>query len=523
MQFDFIVVGGGTAGCCLASRLHSLLPQTSIALLERGPDETENPLVTNPLAAAQLPDTDLVINYKTSPQSQLNNRQVTNYAGRLLSGSSAANYGHGSVPRPPITTTGLTDGDADQHGFHGPIHTTSGRSYPLREPVHEAFLQAGFRDIPDLNAGDALGVAPWTENWKDGSRQHSNKAFDLSGVNVFTGAVVARLLVDDHRVATGVTLTDGRQIQAKREVIISCGAHKTPQLLMLSGIGPKEDLAKHGVRQVLESPAVGKNHFDHLALHQAWKLKHPERGLALGSPAFSDPAYMLGYPVEWIATDAVPSHLLEPALIEDAGAQSAIDPKAHPNLVPSCAHLALLVAYAPLNLSGDYNVPLDGSHVSSGALLYKPTSRGRITLSSADPNADPVVDPRYYSTLADRQMLRAGVRRIGQIMETVAARGIIEGETTPKGKASLTSSASDQDIDARIKEYSEVWHHSAGTAAMGKNIQDSVVDAELNVHGLKHLRVMDASVFPEPISATPQATVYAIAEVAAVLISQGLE
>ncbi|KAI4117591.1 MAG: hypothetical protein LQ345_002222 [Seirophora villosa] len=548
MQFDFIVVGGGTAGCCLASRLHSLLPHSSIALLERGPNETENPLVTNPLAAAQLPDTDLVINYKTSPQSQLNNRQVTNYAGRLLSGSSAANYG--AWIRAPATdydhwaervgnprwaykellpffrrTESHYDptGDADQHGFHGPIHTTSGRSYPLREPVHEAFLQAGFRDIPDLNAGDALGVAPWTENWKDGSRQHSNKVFDLSGVTVFTGVVVARILVDDDRVATGVALTDGRQIQAKREVIISCGAHKTPQLLMLSGIGPKEELENHGIRQVLESPAVGKNHFDHLALHQAWKLKHPERGLALGSPAFSDPAYMLGYPVEWIATDAVPSHVLEPALMEDAGAQSAIDPKAHPNLVPSCAHLALLVAYAPLNLSADYNVPLDGSHVSSGALLYKPTSRGRITLSSAEPNAEPVVDPRYYSTLADRQMLRAGVRRIGQIMETAAARGIFQGETTPKGMPSLTSSASDQDIDARIKDYSEVWHHSAGTAAMGKNIQDSVVDAELNVHGLKHLRVVDASVFPEPISATPQATVYAIAEVAAVLISQGVE
>ncbi|KAL8754257.1 MAG: hypothetical protein Q9184_005171 [Pyrenodesmia sp. 2 TL-2023] len=292
---------------------------------------------------------------------------------------------------------------------------------------------------------------------------------------------------------------------------------------MFSGVGPKEELEKYGIRQVVESPAVGKNHFDHLALHQAWKLKHPERGLALGSPAFNDPAYMLGYPVEWIATDAVPSHILEQALIEDAGGQPDIHPKSHPNLLPSTAHLAFLIAYAPLNLSPDYNVPLDGSHVSSGALLYKPTSRGRISLSSADPTADPVVDPRYYSTLADKQMLRAGVRRIGQIMETAAARGIIEGETTPQGMPSLTSSASDEDIDARIRGYSEVWHHSAGTAAMGKDIQDSVVDAELKVHGLKNLRVVDASVFPEPISATPQATVYAIAELAATLISQSME
>ncbi|KAL8919635.1 MAG: hypothetical protein Q9208_006667 [Pyrenodesmia sp. 3 TL-2023] len=548
MQFDFIVVGGGTAGCCLASRLHSLLPQSSIALLERGPDETENPLVTNPLAAAQLPETDLVVNYKTTPQSQLNDRPVTNYAGRLLSGSSAANYGawirapavdydHWAerVGHPRWRYNELLpffrrseshfdpNGDAEQHGFQGPIHTTSGRSYPLREPVHEAFLQAGFRDMPDLNTGEALGVAPWTENWKDGSRQHSSKVFDLSDVQVLTGVVVACIVVNEDNRATGVELIDGRQIHAKREVIVSCGAHKTPQLLMLSGVGPKEELEKHGIRQVVESPAVGKNHFDHLALHQAWKLKHPERGLALGSPAFNDSTYMLGYPVEWIATDAVPQHVLEQALIEDAGGQPDIDPKSHPNLIPSTAHLALLLAYAPLNLSADYNVARDGSHVSSGALLYKPTSRGRITISSADPDAEPVVDPHYYSTLADKQMLRAGVRKIGRIMETAAAQGIIEGETTPKGMRPLTSSASDEDIDARIRGYSEVWHHSAGTAAMGKNIQDSVVDAELKVHGLKNLRVVDASVFPEPISATPQATIYAIAELAAALISQNME
>ena len=285
------------------------------------------------------------------------------------------------------------NGDAVQHGFQGPIHTTSGRSYTLRESVHQAFLQAGFRDILDLNAGEALGVAPWTENWKDGRRQHLAKVFGLSDVQILTRAVVARVIVQDDKVATGVELIEGRQIHANHEVIISCGAHNTPQLLMLSGVGPKEELKKHGIRQLVESPAVGKNHFDHLALHQAWKLIHPERGLALGSPAFNDLAYMLGYPVEWIATDAVPSHVIEQALTEDAGTQSDVGPKSHLNLLPSCAHLALLIAYAPLNLSPDYDVSLDGSHVSFRTLLYKPTSHGRITISSADPDAEPVVEP----------------------------------------------------------------------------------------------------------------------------------
>ncbi|KAL8885903.1 MAG: hypothetical protein Q9215_006311 [Flavoplaca cf. flavocitrina] len=408
MQFEFIVIGGGTADL-------------------------------SPVAAKQ------------SASDQL--------AGRVLSGSSAANCG-AWIRAPPIDydhwagrvgnsrwaynellpffhhTESHYDpnGDAEQHSCQGPMHTTSGRSYPLRESVHEAFLQAGFRDIPDLNAGEAL---------------HSGKVFDLSGVKVLVGVAVARVIAKDDEVATGIELIDGRQIHSNHEVIISCGAHKTPQLLILSGIRPKEELEKYGIRQMVESPAVGKNHFDHLALHQAWKLKHPERGLALGSPAFNDPAYMLGYPVEWIATDAVPSHVIEQALTEFGGTQSDVNPKSHPNDLLSCAHLALLIAYAPLNLSPDYNVPLDGSHVSSGALLYKPTSRGRITISSADPNAEPVVNPHYYSTLADKQMLRAGVRKIGRIMETAAAQGMIEEETTSKGTLSLPSAASDGDIDAR--------------------------------------------------------------------------
>ncbi|KAI4170018.1 MAG: hypothetical protein LQ343_005267 [Gyalolechia ehrenbergii] len=493
-----------------------------------GPDQTEHPLVLNPLAAPQLANTDLVVNYQTSPQAELGNRQVTNFAGRLLSGSSAANYGAWfRAPAGDYDWWAERVGDSrwsykEAAWLSRPIHTTSGRTYPLRHPIHQAFIEAGFQDLPDLNAGDTLGVAPWTENWKEGKRQHSSKAFDLSGVHTFTNAPVARVIVNSDKDATGVELLDGRRIQATREVIISCGAHKSPQILMLSGIGPAEELKKHGIDVLVDSPVVGKNHFDHLALHQAWKLRNPESGLALGSPKFDDPAYMLGYPVEWIATDAVPPHILEPALKQDATVQPDIDPRWHPNLFPSCAHLGLLVAYAPLNLSEEYHVPLDGSHVSSGALLYKPTSRGLITLSSADPKAEPVLDGHYYSTLADKDMLRAGVRRIGQIMETAAAQEIIEGETTPKGLPILTSTASDEDIDARVQAYSEVWHHSAGTAAMGKDIQSSVVDAELKVHGAKHLRVVDASVFPGPIAATPQATVYAIAELAADLISQTL-
>ena len=531
-------------GCALASRLHSLRPNLSIALIERGPNETEHAYVVNPQAAPLLAQTELVVNYRTEPQAQLNGRSVTNFAGRLLSGSSAANYGAWmrapadeydfwakQVGDPRWSYQNLlpyfrqsehhydSKDDKEQHGFDGPIHTTSRRVYPLGDSVQQAFIQDGFHHIPDSSAG--AGISPWVENWKDGSRQHSSKAFDLSNIRVITGVAVTHVVFNDKKVATGVELSDGRHICAIQEIIVSCGAHKTPQVLMLSGIGPNDELKRHNIRQIVNSPTVGSNHFDHLSLHQAWKLRHPERGLSMGSPAFSKPEYSLGFPVEWIATYSVPTPTLSAALRETSQTQPSPVPSNSTQFL-NRSHIGLLVVYAPMNLGEGYDVPLDGSHVSTGALLFQPTSRGRITLASNDPTAEPIVDPDYYSTLADKEMLRSGVRRIAQVMETPAARKIIEAETPPKGMPVLTSSSSDEDIDARIRAYSEVWHHSGGTAAMGKEIQSSVVDGEFRVHGTDHLRVVDASVLPGPISATPQATVYAMAELAAELIAQSV-
>lgn len=507
--------------------------------MERGPDQTEHPYVVNPQAAPLLANTDLVVDYKTRPQQELNGRSITNLAGRLLSGSSAANYG--VWMRAPAQDYDLwakcindirwtyqnllqyfrqsehhheSTQNRGEHGLDGPIHTTSRRVYPLGNSVHRAFEEAGFEDILDSSAG--AGISPWVENWKDGSRQHSSKAFDLSGIHVITEAIVSRIVLNDSKVATGIQLSDGRYLGTKREVVVSCGAHKTPQLLMLSGIGPTDALETHGIGQLVDLPAVGRNHFDHLSLHQAWKLRHPERGLAMGSPAFNKPEYGLGFPVEWMATYSIPPPLLGPVM------QS---PEADPSEVKVTefskrVHIGLLIAYAPLNLGEGYEIPLDGSHISSGVLLLHPTSRGRITLASDDSAAEPVVDPNYYSTKADKEMLRLAVRKISQVMETPAAREIIEGETPPKGMTALTSSATDKDIDARVKACSEVWHHSGGTAAMGIDPQTSVVDGEFKVHKTSGLRVVDASVFPGPISATPQATVYAMALLCADLIAQ---
>ena len=164
-------------------------------------------------------------------------------------------------------------GDPEQHGFEGPIHTTaSARNYPLKEPLRTALSKGtGLPFISDANCGNPIGIAPYTENWRDGKRQPAGKAYGLANVDVVTNAVVRRVILKD-KVAVGAELADGRTFSANREVIVSCGAIRTPQILMLSGIGPTDELSKHGIKQLVDSPEVGRNFHDHCCLAMFWKV-----------------------------------------------------------------------------------------------------------------------------------------------------------------------------------------------------------------------------------------------------------
>lgn len=527
----------------MASRLKQGNPSLSVAIIERGPDERNHPQVLSPMGAPALKDIGLAAAYPTVQQKHLNNRTIELRAGNMLSGSSGVNYGlwmrgqakdydqwaeivrdqrwsyEGMLPFFKRCETHYDlNGDQSQHGFDGPIKSSPGREFPLRKPVHDALLEIGLKDNPDANAGNPLGIGTWTENWVP-KRQPSGLAYDLTGVEVVTGSYIKRVVLDTSSgepQATGVELDDGRAFQAKKEVILSCGSHRTPQILMLSGIGPSAELSKVGVKTVLDSPQVGKNLFDHLGSTLVFKLDATaaEEGLAMGNPKFMQvPRHLQGLAAEWMAIDTLPQHALKSALQVDAGNSKISDD--HP-LLASRAHHWIATMYMPLTLGEGYDVQIDGRHISLNVLNFQPTSRGQVCLRSSDPKEDPIVDPRYNSTEHDKYVLREGTRKALNLAETKAFGPFLAGDVPPIGKQPLTSKSTDEEIDARVRDSTMTIHHPAGTAAMG-----TVVDSRLKVKGVKGLRICDASVFPSPVSATTQASVYAVAENLADLILHG--
>lgn len=373
--------------------------------------------------------------------------------------------------------------------MHTASVSASGRQYPLRETILKLWSHLGLKQIPDANNGHPQGITDLVENWRDGKRQIASAVFPLAGVKVLTDTLVRRLIINGEKVAEGVELANGEKVMLKPggQVIVSAGAYRTPQVLMLSGIGDPSHLTKHGISTIVDLPEVGRNLHDHLMIFRYWKLREPEKGFALGSPKFTGPNYEKGGPVDWLVTAPIPTEPLKAAIERDQG-PIADD---HPLLKGPRSHLEMNLLYAvfgsePLGL----NLPLDGSSIMTYYMGCLPTSRGSITLSSDDASVPPIIDPNYRATEADKHVMREGFRMHTRLMlDTPEGKDLVESEHSPPEFPALGIDATDEEIDARIKLGGSTVFHPGGTAAMGK-----VVDNSLNVKGVKGLRVVDASV-----------------------------
>jgi choline dehydrogenase-like flavoprotein len=255
---------------------------------------------------------------------------------------------------------------------------------------------------------------------------------------------------------------------------------------------------------------------DHLSVGLTWRLKHPEKGLALGSPLLTDPSFFNGWPVDFIQFGQVPANELK-TILQGSTTEST---NRKILLRPEACHTETICLYAPLGVHMcGVDVAATGEYITTLTVCLTPTSRGSVTIASSDPADPPIIDVNFNATEADRYILREGLKKTVSVMrETESGQSFIQDEVVPKGHTAVQPGSANDTFDKRIRDFGVSLDHPCGSCAMGK-----VVDPECKVMGVQGLRVVDASIFPIPISAHPQACVYALAEKAAEMIAQSAD
>ncbi|KAJ4017541.1 hypothetical protein NW752_001450 [Fusarium irregulare] len=540
-MYDHIIVGGGLSGCVLASRMREYDSNVKILLIEAGEDTRERPGIRD-MQVLNLGG-ELDWQYESEPVAALGGRRVTLNAGKGLGGGSLINSGgwtrgasieydewaslvgderysyKGQLPWFKKSEHWFDNANPDQHGQDGPMRITcakaSNRLFPLAEQTAAGWEELGVSTLPegDQNTGKNLGRGYICEAREQGKREWAASQYSLEGVEIRFETSVRKVVVQesDGKVkATGVELADGTVVPGKN-IVLSAGAYRSPQILQLSGIGPGAHLKEVGIEPVIDLP-VGENLADHMIFFQHWRLRDPSAGYTLGSsnPIFQQPQYGQGTPVDWIFNTSVASDGLAQAIEKDEGERP--DSSKHPLLAQERTFLENIIAFAKIPFPG---VPVDAEHMTTALVTFLPTSRGSVSLKSANPDDHPKVDLNYLATEVDRHVFREGLRQLTKFMLGTKFSEHVIGESVPEALPAepLALNDDDQKLDQRIAMTSGTSWHPTGSCSMG-----TVVDTEFRVKGVEGLRVVDASVVPVPLSAHIQAPLYALSEQAAAII-----
>ncbi|MEM7660789.1 MAG: choline dehydrogenase [Pseudomonadota bacterium] len=526
--YDYVIVGAGSAGCTLANRL-SADPSIRVCLIEAGKKDSSF-LIRMPAGVGQLIKQEGPHNWGfwTEPQEHMNGRKLYWPRGKGWGGSSSINgmiyirghardydqwrqmgldgWGYADV-LPYFRRSEHYEGGAD--GFHGTGGPLWVEDSPLDSPIHRAFIEAGieagFKRTSDFNGADQEGFSHYQRTIRDGERWSASYAYlrpieeVRPNLTILSTGLVTKVVVENGR-AKGVEVVSGpgqrpERIDATSEVIVCAGAVQSPQLLMLSGIGPADEIKKHGIEVHADLKDVGQNLQDHLDVLVLQEINQP----------LSAYSKQKGWRKYTVALDYL---LRKKGPGRDQFLQAGAFLKSREGL--DCPDIQLHMVNAMSLSHANEPVEKDGFMVHSCQL--RPESRGYIGLRSADPFDTPVIDPNYLATEEDRRAMREGLKMVREVLKQDALMPYRGPEYGP-GESVKT----DDEIDTYIRETGETIYHPIGTVRMGTD-QHAPLDSELRVRGVDGLRVIDASVMPTLIGGNTNAPTIMIAEKASDMI-----
>ena len=531
-QYDYVIVGAGSAGCVLANRL-SENPKISIAVIEAGPSSNSWKVDMPSALLYTMHDPKVNWKYYSEPEPFLNNRKIFCPRGKMIGGCSSHNgmvyvRGHAQDFN-RWAQKGLTkwsykhvlpyfkkletwsEGENKYRGGKGPLQVSKSRineKFPLYQAVINSAMEAGFPYTEDPNGFKQEGFCTFDLTIKDGKRCGIGKAYmkeasKRSNVEIFMQAYVQKIIVENKEAkGIDVIIKDKKEkIFAGKEIIVSCGSINSPKLLQLSGIGDAEELQQIGIQVIHNLPGVGKNLQDHLELYVQHECKKPVTLYGL----FNNPLMKVYHGAQWFLFK---KGLLAHSHLELGGFVRSSTDFDHPNIQ---FHF-----FPSLVINHGLENP-DKHAFQFHASPNRPTSRGWVKLRSSNPKDEPIIQFNYLETEGDRKQMRDCAKISRKIFSQKSIQEYLGKEIRPG-----INIQSDDELDEVIRNTSETAYHPSCSNKMGIDNM-SVVDPETKVYGISKLRVVDSSILPDIVSGNLNASTVMIAEKASDMILGKLE